>query len=71
MIFVNVKTLITVVLFLEQARGRRTLLAGDLVPAGITLVTPALKSKWFLTNFVSRIASSTSWFCHNDANVTQ
>jgi len=41
LIFVNVKTLIMLMLFLEQARGRPTWsLLGDLVPAGTTLVTP-------------------------------
>jgi len=50
LIFVNVKTLIMLILYLEQARGRSTwslraiymVLAGDLVPAGTTLVTPGL-----------------------------
>jgi len=37
-IFVNVRTLIMLMLFLEQATY--VVLAGDLVPAGTTLVTP-------------------------------
>ena len=45
LIFVNVKTLIMRSLFLEQAHGARAsymVLAGDLVPAGTTLVTPVI-----------------------------
>jgi len=44
LICVNVKSLIMLMLFLEQARGRPTwLLADGLVPTGTTLVTPAVK----------------------------
>ena len=40
---VLVKTLIMLMLFLEQARATYMILAGDLVPAGTTLVTPAVR----------------------------
>ena len=41
--FVNVKTLIMLVIFRTGSRATCLILAGDLVPAGTTLVTTAVQ----------------------------